>query len=54
MLNGLIIEDRKPFLDTLEDAFLRREFHVTTAQNGQEGLEKLNEAFDYIHFGGDL
>lgn len=54
MLNGLLVEDNKGFLETLEESFLRREFHVTTAQNGQEGLEKLNEAFDYIHFGGDL
>jgi len=48
MLNVLLIDDRKDFLEYLEMALLKREFHVTTARNAEEGLEKLNEAFDII------
>ncbi|MDM8521918.1 response regulator [Desulfococcaceae bacterium HSG8] len=45
--NILIIDDEKEILATYKDHFVKREFHVDTAHDGAEGLEKLkNGEFD--------
>jgi len=48
MLNGLIIDDKKIVLESLEDYFTQRQFHITTARSAEQGLARLNEAFDFI------
>ena len=45
--NLLVIDDEQPILDEIKNYFEKRDFAVTTALSGEEGLEKLRkQAFD--------
>lgn len=48
MLNILIIDDQAGFRETIEEILTRKHLHVTTARDAEEGLMRLNEAFDLI------
>lgn len=41
--NLLVIDDEQDFLDAIKSYFEKREFAVTTALSGEEGLEKLHQ-----------
>ncbi len=45
--NLLVIDDEQPIMDEIKSYFEKRDFTVTTALSGEEGLEKLrHQAFD--------
>jgi len=45
--NLLVIDDEQPIMDEIKSYFEKRDFSVTTALSGEEGLEKLrHQAFD--------
>lgn len=45
--NLLVIDDEQPIMDEIKSYFEKRDFTVTTALTGEEGLEKLrHQAFD--------
>lgn len=48
MLKILLIDDATEFRETMEEILTDKYFYVTTAQNTEEGLNRLNEAFDLI------
>lgn len=45
--NLLVIDDEQPIMDEIKSYFEKRDFTVTTALSGEEGLEKLrHQSFD--------
>jgi len=45
--NLLVIDDEQPIMDEIKSYFEKRDFTVTTALSGEEGLDKLrHQAFD--------
>jgi len=45
----LLVDDEESFVDTLAERLRNRDFHVTTALNGEDALEKVKEYnFDVV------
>jgi DNA-binding NtrC family response regulator len=46
LVNILLVDDEKPFVETMKKRLTKRDFSVATAFSGQEALERLEENRD--------